>query len=116
MSMKRLDHGSDVVVLENLASAVPCSPKGNIHHGPPQVVGPNHLVGEERPKRGVDRAQEAVAEIWFLPRLHRVDVRGPGDVKAREPRRESGLLGLSLIACETHPAPPGRVPATPTQK
>src|SRR5258707_12400578 len=109
MSMKRLDHGSDVVVLENLASAVPCSPKGNIHHGPPQVVGPNHLVGEERPKRRVDRAQEAVAEIWFLPRLHRADVRGPEDVEAREPPREECLLCLSLIACERHRTPSGRV-------
>ena len=86
--MKRFDHGSDVMVLENLASALPCSPKGNIHHGSRQVVGPNHLVGEEQSKRGVDRAQETVAEIRFLPQLHRVDVRGPEDVKAGEPRRE----------------------------
>jgi hypothetical protein len=42
---------------------LPCSPQGNIHHGPRQLVGPNHLVGEERSKRGVDRAQEAIAEI-----------------------------------------------------
>jgi len=85
--MKRLDHGPDVAVLENPAFALRCFLDGNIHHGPRQVVGPNHLVGEERSKRWVDRAQEAIAEIWFLPRLHRVDVRGPEDVKAREPLR-----------------------------
>src|SRR5258708_5454348 len=83
--VKRVDHRSDVTVLENRAFALLCSPDRNIHHRPGQVVGPNHLVGEERPKRGVDRAQEAVAEIWVLPRLHRGDVRRPEDAKAREP-------------------------------
>src|SRR4029077_2504788 len=79
VSMKRLDHGPDVTVLENRASVLPCSPHDNIHHGPRQVVGSNHLVGEERSQRRVDCAQEAVAEIRFLSRLHRVDVRGPED-------------------------------------
>ena len=60
---------------------------GDIDHGSGQVVGPNHLVGKQQPKRRVDRAQQAVAEIRFLPRLDRVDVRGAEDVQAREPCR-----------------------------
>src|SRR6266446_5903648 len=86
--VKRFDHRSDVTVLENRAFALLCSPDRNIHHRPGQVVSPNHLVGEERPKRGVDRAQKTVTEIRFLPLLHRVDVRRPEQVKAGEPRRE----------------------------
>src|SRR5580704_13664940 len=70
--LKRLDHGSDITVLENRASTLPRSAYDDIHHRPGQVVGPNHLVREERPKRGVDRSQQAVAEIRFVPRLHRV--------------------------------------------
>jgi hypothetical protein len=35
---------------KNRASVLPRSPDGNIHHGPGQVVGPNHLVGEQHPK------------------------------------------------------------------
>ena len=58
---RTVNHGSDVTVLENQASALPGSPDGDIHHGPRQVVGPNHLVGEQHPKRGVDRAQQAVS-------------------------------------------------------
>ena len=50
-----------------------------------QVVSPNHLVGKQHPKHGVDSAQEPVAEIRFFPRLHGIDMRGPKDVDARKP-------------------------------
>lgn len=46
-------------------------------HGAGQVVSGNHLIGEQHPKRRVDRAQQPVAEIRFLTRLHGVDLRGP---------------------------------------
>jgi hypothetical protein len=65
--MKRLDHGSDVAVLENQASGLPCFADGNIHHGARQVVGRNDLIGEQHPKQRVDRAQQPVAEVRFLP-------------------------------------------------
>ena len=59
-----------------------------LDHVPDQFVGPNYLVREEYPKRGVDRSQQTVAEIRFLPRLRRVDVRGPKEGNVREARRE----------------------------
>jgi cytochrome b561 len=83
----RLDHGANVTVLQNHSSGLPSSPDGNIYHGTGQIVGANYLVGEQHPKDGVDPAQQAVAEIWFLPRFHGVDVRGPEDVSAGEPHR-----------------------------
>ena len=48
--MNRLDHGPDVTVFKNLASALTRATYGGIHHGARQVVGPNHLVGEQHPK------------------------------------------------------------------
>ena len=54
--VKRTDHCPDVTVLENPAFAPLGFLDDNFHHGPRQVIGPNHLVGEEHPKRGVDRA------------------------------------------------------------
>ena len=83
-----LDHGSDVTVLHNQASALRGFPDGDVHHGPSQVVGPNDLVGEQHAKRGVDHAQKAVAQIRFLSRLHGIDVCGPEDENAREPSRK----------------------------
>ena len=86
--MKGLDHGSDVTILQNQASALPCFPDGDGQHGPSQVVRPNHLIREQHPKCGVDPAQKAVAEIRLLPRLYGVNIRGPEEVDAREPGRE----------------------------
>jgi len=75
--MKRLDHGADVTVLENKFHMLASSPEGNLNHRSGQIVSPNHLIREQHPKRGIDCAQQAVTEIWFFPRLHGVDVRGP---------------------------------------
>jgi hypothetical protein len=86
--MKRIDYGSDVTVLENRAAAQPRSAYGGSHHGKGQVIGANHLVREQQAKQRINPSQEAVTEIRFLPRLHRVDVRGPEEVNARESRRE----------------------------
>src|SRR5229473_3134414 len=91
--LKRLDYSSDVTVLENRTSALPCSAYGDFYHGPGQVVGPNHLVGEQHPKRGVDRAHKAVAEIRFLPRLHGINVRRSEEINAGEPGRKQCRLG-----------------------
>ena len=52
------------------------------------AYGLKSLIGEERPKHGVDPSQEAVAEIRFLPRLHGIYVGGPEDVNVWEPGRE----------------------------
>jgi len=54
--LKRLNHRPDITVLENQASAFPRSSDRDIDHGPGQFVGPNHLVREQQPKSGVDRA------------------------------------------------------------
>src|SRR5579863_1977418 len=40
----------DLTVLENQGSALSCSSDNDINHGSGQVVGPNHQVGEHRPK------------------------------------------------------------------
>jgi hypothetical protein len=97
-----LDNGLDVAVLENVPSSISCSLHRDIHHGSGQVVGSNDLVGEQ-PKRRVDRAQQAIAEIWFPPPRHRVDVRGSEDVNAGKAPGEQRVLGLSLVAREGHP-------------
>ncbi len=86
LRMKRLDHCSDLPILENDASSRRCSPDGDTDHGPGQVVGANYQAGEQHPKRGVDRAQQAVAEIRFFAGFYGVDVCGPEDVDAGEPR------------------------------
>src|SRR5580693_7372818 len=77
-----LDHGSDVAILENPASDLPCFSDGDIDHRAGQVVGRNHLIGEQQLKRRVDCAQQPVAEIRFLTRLHGIDIRGPEYVNA----------------------------------
>src|SRR2546422_8423071 len=74
---------ADVTVLENQRSALSRSLHGGIHHRSGQVVGSNHLVGEQHPKYGIDRAQEAIAEIGLPARLDGVDVRGAEHVHAR---------------------------------
>src|SRR5260370_9741005 len=99
-----LDPGSDVAVLENQASGLPCFADGNIHHRARQVVGANGLVREEHPKRWINRAQQPVAEVRFLPGFDRIDVGGPEDVKTRKACRKQLFFGLSLIAVEAHPA------------
>ena len=93
-------HRSDVTVLENEARTISGSPDGYIHHGAGQVVGSDYLIGEQHSKRGVDCAQDAVAEIRFLPRRHGVDIRGPEKVNMGEPRRQQCILGRSLVARE----------------
>jgi enoyl-ACP reductase-like protein len=72
--MKGLHHGSDVTVLENQSPRLARSPDGNIDHRSGQVVGPNHLIREEQPKRGIDYAKQSVTETWFFPRFQRIDV------------------------------------------
>jgi hypothetical protein len=56
VSMKPLDHGPDVTVLESPTSVLRFSPDGNIDHRLGQVVGPNHLVGGQHPKCRADQA------------------------------------------------------------
>ena len=86
--MKRLDHSPNIAILENYASALSSFSNGDIYHGATQIVRPNHLIREQYSKRGIDRAHEAIAEIRFLPKLHRVDIRGPEKVNVRKPGRE----------------------------
>jgi hypothetical protein len=49
---------ADITVLENQLLALASTSHRDIHHRSGQVVGANHLVGEQDPKYGVDRAQE----------------------------------------------------------
>jgi hypothetical protein len=106
--MNSFDHGSDVAVLENPTSAV-SSLDGDVHHGTCQVVGTNHLVRKQQLKCGLDGTQKAIAEIRFLPRLHRIDICGPEEVNARESGRDECVLGLSLVSRESDPASSGRI-------
>ena len=107
---------ADVMVLENQSSAFSSASRGDIHHRSGQVVGTNHLVGEQHPRCGIDRAQQAIAKIGFSARLHRVDVRGAEDVQAGKSCRGQCVLGLALVACEGDPAAPGRIRATAAQE
>ena len=75
----------------------------DIDHGAGQIICANHLAGEHHAKRGIDRAQHAIAEIRLLARLDRIDVRGPEDVNAGESRRQQPFLRLSLVAREGRP-------------
>ena len=112
----RLDHGSDISVLEDDALAPLCLSEHNIHHCPGQVIGANHLARKQHPKNGIDRAYQSVVEIRFLPRLHGVDIRGPEKINARKASREQCLLRLALVASEGKPASSRRVRATPAQE
>ena len=55
-------------------------------------------LGEQHPKNGVDRAQQAISQFRFLGWLHRIDIRGSEDIDARKTGGKEGLLGLSLNA------------------
>jgi len=88
LGSSRLDHASDISVLEDDALTLLCLSEHNINHCPSQVIGPNHLVREQHPKNGIDRANQSVVEIWFLARLHGVDVGGPEKINARKTGRE----------------------------
>src|ERR1700722_19083112 len=114
--MARLNQGPDVTVLENQALTVLCWPDGDIDHGPSQVVGPNHLVRKQHPKRWVERTHKPVGEIRFLPRLHGVDVRWPEDVNVGKTYCEHCLLGLTLVAREGKPTSSRGVCAVPAQE
>src|SRR5579863_7651197 len=111
-----LHHRSDVAVLENPCFALCSSPNHGIHHGAAQLIGLNHLVWEQHPKRRIDHSQQAIAEVRFLARFHGVDVGGAEYVKTMEPGRQQHLLGLSFIACEGHPAAACLIGAHAAQK
>src|SRR6266481_2602833 len=74
--MNRSNDGSDVTILKNNASRFLPNADDDIHHGPGQIIGPDDLIGEQQTKSGVDRAQQAVAQIRFFAWLHRIDIRG----------------------------------------
>ena len=86
LAMNRSNDGSDVTILKNKASRFLPHADDDIHHCPGQVVGPNDLIGEQHPKKRVDRAQHAVAQIRFLARLHRIDIRRSEDINAGKTR------------------------------
>jgi len=113
-SLRPGHHRPDVPILEH--RAFPLGRDGNIDHGSGQVVGPNHLVRKQRPERRVDRAQEAVADIRFLPRIDGIDVRRTEDVQAREPCGVKGVFGLALVTCERQPTASRRIRAAAAQE
>jgi hypothetical protein len=81
--MKRLNHRPDITVLENRVPKLASSPDDNIDHYSGQVVGPNHLVREERLKHGVDRAHTRRPKIHvknFVRCAARLHLTGVGTV------------------------------------
>src|SRR5579863_3951349 len=116
LSARRLDYRSDVAVFKYSVGAFHCFPNHNVHHGPRQVVGRNHLVGEQHPKYRVNSTEKPVAEIRLLPRLDRVDIGRSKYIDVGEPRGQQRVFGFSLIACEGHPASSRRVRAVPAQE
>src|ERR1700758_3829183 len=100
----RLDHGSNIAVLQNQDLALLRLSQHKIPHGASQIIGANDLVREQHPEYWVDRAQQPVAEVRFLPRLDGVDIRRPEKVNMRETRRQHCGLSLSLVAREGTPA------------
>ena len=88
LAMNRSNDGSDVTILKNKASRFFPNADDDVHHGSGQVVGPNDLIGEQHPKSRVDRAQQAIAQIRFLARLHRIDIRGSEDINTGKTRCE----------------------------
>src|ERR1700719_4458873 len=111
-----LYHGPDIVVLEHRCAALLCSSHGDVDHHSCQIVGSDHLAGKQHPKYGIDRAQQSVAEIRLLPRLHGIDVGGAKDVNGVEPRCEKCVLGLALIARKDDPTFYFRVCSLPAQE
>ena len=75
---------ADVTVLENPSSAFSSTSRGDIHHRSGQVVGTNHLVGEQHPGCGIDCTQQAIAKIGFSARLHRAGIGQPAFDSVRE--------------------------------
>jgi hypothetical protein len=55
--MNPFDHGSDIAVLENAASALSSSDSG-VHHSLRQLVSSNHEIGERHAKRRVHGAKD----------------------------------------------------------
>jgi hypothetical protein len=53
--IRGIGHCPDFSVLKNQAFVFVFSPDGDVHHCSGQVVGGNHLVGEQPPKDRVDR-------------------------------------------------------------
>src|ERR1700751_4422740 len=82
--MNPSDHGSDIAVLENAASALSSSDSG-VDHSLRQLVSANDEIGESHAKRRVDGAQKGVGEIRFLAWLDWIDIGGAEKVNAREP-------------------------------
>ena len=113
---KPLCHGQDIVVLEHRCAALLCPSHGDVDHHPCQVIRADYLTGKQPPKYGIDRAQESVAEIGLLPRLHGIDVGGAKDVSGVEPRGEKCVLRLTLVACEGDPTFSRRVRPLPAQE
>ena len=75
---------ANLTVLENQRPAFSSASHGDIHHRSGQVVGANHLVGEQHSKCGIDRAQEAIAQIGLPAGLDWVDVRGSAPASAEQ--------------------------------
>src|SRR6266404_1221941 len=114
--MNRSNDGSDVTILKNKASRFLPNADDDIHHCPGQIIGPDDLIGEQHTKSGVDRAQQAVAQIRFFPWLYRIDIRGSEDIDAGKTGGVERVLCLSLVSCESHPTSSRRISSTPAQE
>ena len=113
--MNPSDHGSDIAVLENAASALSSSDSG-VDHSLRQLVSANDEIGESHAKRRVDGAQKAVGEIRFLAWLDWIDIGGAEKVNAREPGSDQCVLGGSFVSRESDPTFFRRVRAVSAQE
>ena len=87
---------ADVTVLQDARSAFSRTSHRGIHHRSGHVVGTNDLVGEQRPEYGIDRAQEAIAQIGLSARLDGIDICGAKDVQVGKSCRGQYLLSSPL--------------------
>ena len=80
-----LRNRADIAVLKDLSLGFRYFLDDNFNHDAGQIVGWNDLIGEQQPERGLNGAQKPVAEIGFLPWLHRIDIRRSEEIDLGEP-------------------------------
>src|SRR4029077_8726361 len=107
---------ANVTVLQNECSALSNAPHSSVLHRSGQIVGTNHLVGEQHAEYGIDRAKQAIAHIRLPARLDGINICGAKDVHVRKSSCGQCLLSLALVPSEGHAASLGWIGATPAQE
>src|ERR1700739_4794498 len=102
--LKRIDHPSNVMVFKDATFVFLCFRNVYVHHCLAQLVFPNHQVWKRHAKRGVDSAEETIAEIRFPTRFYRINVSWSKDVNPRKSGSQERILRLALITCKRRSA------------